>query len=241
LHFLGYVSADYWYSLGMTRLPLQIVLIGPMCIGKTAIAKILSKKISNQAISLDEELSDFPQVEAWKSAGASTEEFEKLRQKFERTGFSEDPSTNYCMFKDQVNRLYEPVIFAKFTFVLARYSECILDTGSNLQVQSSDHIKKNIIEKFNERTIPVVLRYSPDHKESYGELWERFLKSPRANWLSDGLYSKHWQHFLKETIEAPLLYQIAKAGIDLWTKGTSPEYLANQVLAFLKDGRYSES
>jgi shikimate kinase len=184
----------------------EVILIGPMGVGKTTIAMLLSQKLRVQSIGLDDIRWYYYYKQGYNVAYAQS-----LR---EQKGFKNGLYPYWKSFEaDSVGAM------------LADFQNCVFHLGAGQSVYQDPALSAKVQNALKECAHIVLLIPSEDHAESLEFLVDRFGQRGRTP-------DKDMVEMLKHFIEHPSNWTLAKHIV--FIKGKSPETICEEVLALLQ-------
>ena len=134
----------------------EIILIGPMQIGKTTISKLLSLKLNKPHVLLDD-----IRIKYYEEIGYDSEKANKL---FREEGFF-----------DGIYRYWKPFELYAIKRILKEYSDCIFDFGAGHSVYEDDEMFNEAKELLSIFINVILLLPSEDTEESLEFLEQRIF------------------------------------------------------------------
>ena len=148
----------------------EIILIGPIGAGKTTVGELLSKKLSQPQVSMDELREGY-----YNEIGYDAELGRKIR---ETEGFW------------GIYRYWKPFEAYAVKRILADHQGCVIDFGAGHSVFEDDTLFAQVKQTLSPFPNVILLLPSPDHDESISILNER------EEWLKD-MYPNINEHFVR--------------------------------------------
>jgi len=177
----------------------EIVLIGPMQIGKTTISELLSLKMNKPHIHLDSIRTKY-----YEEIGYDEKEADRL---FKEVGFFEG-----------MYPYWKPFELHCIKRVLSEYYDCIFDFGAGHSVYEDDKMFSEAKELLSDFKNVIFLLPSEDTEESL-----EFLKKRNSN--DDGIYESHRfnRHFITHHSNFDLCKHI------IYVKDKSKDDIVNEI------------
>jgi len=182
----------------------EIVMIGPMGVGKTTVSKRLSEKLNIKHIHFDE-----IRYEYYKEIGYCKETSQKLRSE---KGF----------FRGDYHYL-KPFAFYAVKKILNTFSNCVFDFGAYCSVYEDEVMFSEIREVLSDFKNVILLLPSENREESI-EILTKIYK-PEAENDPDSV------DFITHTIEQRSNYDLAKHIV--YVKDKSPDEIADEILGYI--------
>ncbi|QHT69972.1 shikimate kinase [Rhodocytophaga rosea] len=181
----------------------EVILIGPMGVGKTTTALLLSEKLQIQSIGLD----DIRWYYYYKQ-GYSIAHAKALRQE--------------KGFRNGIYPYWKPFEASSVVAMLADFQDCVFHFGAGQSVYEDPALFAKVQDALNNCENVVLLIPSRDHAESLAYLVNRFKergKTPDEDMVG----------LLKLFIEHPSNWTLAKHIV--FTKDKSPSIVCDEVLS----------
>ena len=151
----------------------EIVLIGPVCAGKTTLAGLVAEKIEKKQISIDQIANEF-----YREFGFSNDHFFELCEKHG---------------KYQARKMRNPALLYAVEQILGEYSDCVFDFGAGHSHYEEPELMSKIHSILKPYLNVILLLPCSDHKRSIEVLRERSLRTRNRSWIEDGYdFIKYW-------------------------------------------------
>lgn len=188
--------------------PVTIVLIGPICAGKSTVGKVLAEKLGLPQVELDEIRWDYYKEIGYDSATA--------KQIADTEGAI------------ALLRHWKPYETYAVERVIATYSNCVIDFGAGHSVYEDAALFERVQAALAPLPYVILILPSPDLEESVVILNARFEKLLEREMGSvDPELLKLNEHFVKH----PSNHKLAKRVV--YTQDKSPEETAAEIIAKL--------
>jgi broad-specificity NMP kinase len=184
----------------------EVILIGPMGVGKSTIGTLLSEKLQVQAIGLDDIRWYYYYKQGYNAAYAKS-----LRQ---QKGF-----------RKGLYPYWKPFEADSVAAMLADFRECVFHLGAGQSVYEDPVLFAKVQQALQDCAHVVLLIPARDHSESLDYLVNRFKERGRP---PDAEMVELLQHF----IEHPSNWTLAKHIV--FVKDKSPESICEEILAIIR-------
>jgi len=188
-----------------------IILIGPMCAGKSTIARILADRL-----------------------GIRRQELDSLRDGYyEEIGYDRELASKIANGEEGMMGLvkyWKPFEAHAVETALSEHNNCVLDFGAGHSVYEEDELFTRVQAALKPFEHVILLLPSPDLDESVKILNDRFseLLEKEVGKVDPKLLDLN-EHFVKH----PSNHQLAK--LTVYTQGKSPEETCDEILKMIKD------
>ncbi|MBE2182182.1 MAG: shikimate kinase [Anaerolineae bacterium] len=185
--------------------PVTIVLIGPVCAGKSTVGKVLAEQLGIPQVELDELRWDY-----YKEIGYDTVMAKEIA----------DTEGMIALL-----RYWKPYEAYAVERVIATHSNCVIDFGAGHSVYEDDALFERVQAALAPNPYVVLIMPSPDLEASIAILNARFeqLLQHEVGTVSPELLSLN-EHFVKH----PSNHKLGK--IVVYTQGKTPEETAREII-----------
>ncbi|MEM7535989.1 MAG: shikimate kinase [Chloroflexota bacterium] len=186
-----------------------IILIGPVCVGKSTQGRLVSQALNKPLVSLDPIAHKY-----YEQNGLSGEE---LRQSMAEHGF----------LQTLRQRWWPSVAFAAEQ-VVYDHPNCVIDFGAGYSHYEDEALFARVQKAVAGYGEVVLMLPSPDLDESVAILKARSMESRGTDWVRDGYdFIEHW---VKDDCNERL------ATVTIYTEGKTPEETCDDILAAISVG-----
>ena len=186
----------------MNKVKSNIILIGPVGVGKSTQGKLIAEALNKRSISLDGVANEY-----YEEYGFGSTEFQKVKEE-------------NC-YLDAYRQWWPALAFAAQR-VLNDYDNCVIDYGAGHSHYEDKNLFKDVLESLSHLTNVILLLPSSDLDKSVSIIRQRSIEQRKRDWIHDDYdFIEHWvkddsNHLLSTTT--------------IYTEGKTPEQTRNEIL-----------
>jgi nicotinamide riboside kinase len=181
----------------------EIVLIGPVCCGKSTLAGMVADKIGKKHVSVDRIANQF-----YEKFGFGNDEFFKVRDEHGIV---------------MARAMRKPALIYAVEKILDENTDCVFDFGAGHSYYEEPELLSRIYSILQPYSNVILLLPSHDHSMSIDILRERSLRIRKRDWIEEGYdYIKHW-------VEGEPNHKLSKFVV--YTEGKTFDELSDEIVA----------
>lgn len=181
----------------------EIVLIGPVCCGKSTLAGMVADTIGKKQVSVDRIANQY-----YEEFGFGNDEFFKVRDEHGVV---------------QARAMRKPALIYAVERILSENTDCVFDFGAGHSYYEEPELMSKIHSLLKPYLNVILLLPSSDHNKSIEILRERSLRIRNRDWIEEGYdFIKHW-------VEDEPNHKLSKFVV--YTEGKTFDELAEEIVA----------
>lgn len=184
----------------------NIIIIGPVGVGKSTQGKLVAKALNKHSIDFDCIADDY-----YRANGFSSEKFQKAKKE---KGFL------------NAYRLWSPSLAYAVQQVVKDYTDCVLDFGAGHSHFEDELLFNDVKEALTDYKNIILLLPSADLDLSVSLLRQQCIENRNRDWIHNGYdFIEHW---VKDHCNHDL------ATVTIYTDGQTPEQTCDEILKVIK-------
>jgi nicotinamide riboside kinase len=181
----------------------EIILIGPVCSGKTTLAGLIADKIGKKQISVDRIANQY-----YEEFGIGDDKYFKVREEHSIL---------------QAVAMRKPALIYAVEKILSENTDCVFDFGAGHSYFEEPELMSKIQSILRPYLNVILLLPSNDHKNSVEILRERSVRIRNKDWIYEGYdFIKHW-------VEGESNHKLSKFVV--YTEGKTLDEISEEIVA----------